>query len=82
MADPNSLWTLSVAELLERFPQTASLFVRHRMACVGCDIAPFHTVAEAATIYCLDTEKFAQELASAAQPRASSDRPTLPEESD
>jgi hybrid cluster-associated redox disulfide protein len=62
MAQSNSLRTLSVAELLERFPRTAGLLIRYRMACVGCDIAAFHTVAEAAAIYGVDAERFFAEL--------------------
>jgi hybrid cluster-associated redox disulfide protein len=62
MAIANSLPVLSVAETLDRFPQTARIFVRLRMACVGCDIAAFHTVAEAAAIYGLDAEQFFVEL--------------------
>lgn len=62
MADTSPLATLSVAELLEYYPQAARLFLRHRMACVGCDIAAFHTAAEAAAIYGMDAEKFLQEL--------------------
>ena len=62
MADTNSLSALSVADLLERFPQAALVLVSYRMACVGCDIAAFHTVAEAAAIYRVDQERFVQEL--------------------
>lgn len=62
MAEASPLSTLSVAELLECYPQAARLFLRHRMACVGCDIAAFHTPAEAAVIYGMDAEQFLHEL--------------------
>lgn len=42
-------WT--VEEIVSRFPATAIVFVRHRMHCVGCDVARFETVAEACQIY-------------------------------
>ncbi len=67
MANTSPLATLSVAELLECYPRAASLFLRHRMACVGCDIAAFHTAAEAAAIYGMDAEQFLQELQLSAQ---------------
>lgn len=43
--------TLTVAEVLERWPATASVFVRRCMACIGCAMAPFDTLAEAAAVY-------------------------------
>ena len=62
MPNGSLLTTLSIAELLKRFPQTISIFIQYRMACVGCAIAAFHTVAEAAAIYGVDTELFISEL--------------------
>jgi len=29
---------MTVAELLDRFPETAGVFIRRRMACVGCPL--------------------------------------------
>jgi len=54
---------LTVAELVTRWPQTIKVFVRHRMACVGCAISPFETLAEVTTIYGLDPNCFLRELA-------------------
>jgi hybrid cluster-associated redox disulfide protein len=53
---------LTVAEVLARWPQTISVFMRHRMACVGCAIAPFETLAEVAAIYDLELSYFLSEL--------------------
>jgi hybrid cluster-associated redox disulfide protein len=53
---------LTVSEILRRWPQTANVFLRHRMACVGCAIAPFETVSEVSEIYQVNLEKFLQEL--------------------
>ena len=36
---------------LERFPGLAAVFVRRGMACVGCDMAGFDTVEDAARAY-------------------------------
>ena len=41
----------NVDEILTRFPQTARVFVNHRMHCVGCEVARFETLAEACEIY-------------------------------
>ena len=37
-----------VQGVIERHPQTIAVFARYRLQCVGCYIAPFHTVADSA----------------------------------
>ena len=53
---------MTVAEVMACWPQTISVFIRHRMACVGCTIAPFETLTEVADIYQLELNGFLQEL--------------------
>jgi hybrid cluster-associated redox disulfide protein len=53
---------LTLAKVMDRWPQTVPCFFRYRMACVGCPIARFETLAEAATIYGLDLNRFLIEL--------------------
>lgn len=65
MEQPQLEASLTVAEVLARWPQTISIFMRHRMACVGCAIAPFETLAEVAAIYKLEANCFLAELAQA-----------------
>lgn len=73
MTRPLSLARRTVADLLARWPQVARVFVRHRMACVGCAIAPFESVAEVAVIYHVPVERFIGELRRVIE--ASGDRP-------
>ena len=53
---------LTIAEVMDRWPETIPIFFRYRMACVGCPIAPFETLAEVAVIYGLDLGCFINEL--------------------
>jgi hybrid cluster-associated redox disulfide protein len=53
---------LTVTSVLSRWPQTIPIFLRHRMACVGCPIAPFETLTDVAAIYGLDLQCFLGEL--------------------
>jgi hybrid cluster-associated redox disulfide protein len=53
---------LTVAEVMHRWPQTIPIFLRYRMACVGCPIASFETLAEVAEIYSLELDCFVNEL--------------------
>jgi hybrid cluster-associated redox disulfide protein len=41
----------TIGELLATCPAAARVLVGHRMHCVGCDIAPFETIADACIIY-------------------------------
>jgi hybrid cluster-associated redox disulfide protein len=45
---PIDLDDLSLAELMARHPATVRVFIDRHMLCVGCPIAPFHTLVEAA----------------------------------
>ena len=53
---------LSLAELFHRWPAAARPFLRHGAACVGCPMAPFHTVRDACAQYRLDEAAFRGEL--------------------
>jgi hybrid cluster-associated redox disulfide protein len=52
--------------VMRGWPQTIPVILRLGMLCVGCPIAPFHTVADAAREHGLDTAKLLLELQAAA----------------
>ncbi|MFC5353735.1 DUF1858 domain-containing protein [Azospirillum himalayense] len=54
-----------VEDVLERWPPTLSVFLKHRMACPGCPMARFQTIAEVADDYGLDTEALLDEFVQA-----------------
>ena len=57
---------LHLSEIMTRWPETISVFMRHDMLCVGCLIGPFHTIDDACAEYGLDRDTFLAELAAAA----------------
>lgn len=57
-SQPLELSQLTVAQVLARWPQTIPVFLHYHMACAGCVMAPFETVAEAASIYGLELSRF------------------------
>ncbi len=65
--DKSLTQNLTVEETLRHWPQTAGVFLRRRMACLGCAIAPFETLHEVSEIYQLDAEQFLRELQDAAR---------------
>lgn len=54
--------TMVVEDLLARWPDAARVFHRRRMACPGCAMAPFMTVAEACASYGTDPAAVLAEL--------------------
>ncbi|MCO5188310.1 MAG: DUF1858 domain-containing protein [Anaerolineae bacterium] len=62
MLDEIILADLNVADVMKRWPATIAVFQQHKMACVGCAVAPFFSVARAASIYSIPVEQFVQEL--------------------
>jgi hybrid cluster-associated redox disulfide protein len=59
-ASPDPGWTID--SLLDHYPRAASVLLRHGMACVGCAMAPFETLADAAREYRLDPAEILAEL--------------------
>ena len=49
-------------ELIADWPETVEVFFRHQMLCVGCLVAPFHTVTDACKEYGLEIDAFYAEL--------------------
>jgi hybrid cluster-associated redox disulfide protein len=58
MEDPD----LPLGQLFHHWPAAGGVFLSHRMFCVGCPIAPFHTVVDACAEYGLDEAAFRAEL--------------------
>ena len=54
-----------ISDVLERWPETAVIFHKYNMACVGCVVAPFYSIEAAISIYRLDRDQFLQDLAAA-----------------
>jgi hybrid cluster-associated redox disulfide protein len=65
------LWdpALTIHDLMDAWPETVAVFMRHRMLCVGCVITPFHTVVDACEEHQVDEPAFRAALAAAVTPR-------------
>ena len=59
---------LTIADVLERWPQTVPVFLRYRLACVGCPIAPFEQIADIASNYGLALDRLLAALQHAILP--------------
>ena len=52
----------NVEKVIERYPATAQVFVDRRLACVGCDLARFETLADVCAIYRQSLDAMLREL--------------------
>ena len=53
---------LTAAEVMQRWPATVPVFIRHCPACVGCPFAPFETLAEIPAVDGLQLDELLREL--------------------
>lgn len=59
---PDQIGPMLITAVLERWPRTADVFHDHAMACVGCAVASFYTINDAALVYGIVPEYFVDEL--------------------
>ena len=52
----------TVAEILDAYPQTIRVFFDHHMICVGCVMAEFDTLEDAAANYNIPIAQLLEEL--------------------
>jgi hybrid cluster-associated redox disulfide protein len=53
---------MTISEILDRWPEFIPVFLKHKMACVGCSMADFMTLEDALEIYKINEELFIEEL--------------------
>lgn len=51
-----------VSDVLSEYPKTLPVFLKYEMLCVGCLVAPFHTIEDACLEHNLDEDAFLQDL--------------------
>ncbi len=53
---------LPLDDMMRRWPSTIPVMLRHRFLCVGCPIAPFHTLLDACREHGADLEAVTVEI--------------------
>ena len=62
---------LTISDILGRWPEVIPIFIKHKMACVGCSLSDFMTLEDALEIYHLEKEPFIEQIKQAIQTRKS-----------
>jgi len=53
---------MHIGEVVEKFPQTVEVFLRHGLMCFGCAIARFENVEQGATAHGINVETLVKDL--------------------
>ena len=53
---------MKIEEILQKYPETLSVFLKHGFHCLGCAAASFENLAAGAEAHGIDVEKLVEEL--------------------
>jgi hybrid cluster-associated redox disulfide protein len=53
---------MTFAEVLQRYPATVNIFLKHGMSCVGCPLSRSETIEQGASVHGIDVKKLVDEL--------------------
>ncbi len=53
---------MHIGEVVEKFPQTVEVFLRHGLMCFGCAVARFENVEQGATAHGINVEALVKDL--------------------
>jgi hybrid cluster-associated redox disulfide protein len=63
---------MAIGEVVEKFPQSVEVFLRHGLMCFGCAVARFENVEQGATAHGIDVDALITDLnAAVSAPQAS-----------
>ncbi|MBL4646692.1 MAG: DUF1858 domain-containing protein [Rhizobiales bacterium] len=52
-----------IDDAMRKWPKTLPVLIRHNMHCIGCPLATFHTIADAAEEHDIDEVSFFADMA-------------------
>ena len=61
--------SMTIGEVVEKYPQTVEVFLSHGLMCFGCAVARFENVEQGAMAHGIDVEALIKDL-NAAVPQA------------
>ena len=53
---------MSLGNVISKYPQTAEVFMKNGLHCIGCGIAAFETIDQGAKAHRIKTDKLLKEL--------------------
>jgi hybrid cluster-associated redox disulfide protein len=63
---------MSIGEVVQKYPQTVKVFLRHGLMCIGCAAARFENLEQGAVAHGINVEALLKDLNAAVEPAATS----------
>ena len=65
MADNKITEDMNIKEVIDKYPETISVFAKYNMGCIGCIAASFEKIKDIAGVHGVDVNSFVNDLNSA-----------------
>ena len=65
MADNKITEDMNIKEVIDKYPETVSVFAKYNMGCIGCIAASFEKIKDIASVHGVDVKSFVNDLNSA-----------------
>jgi len=65
MADKKITEDMNIKEVIDKYPETVSVFAKYNMGCIGCIAASFEKIKDIAGVHGVDVNSFVNDLNSA-----------------
>lgn len=60
--------SMSIGEIVQKYPETFPVFAKHRLHCIGCAISAYETLEQGAEAHGINIDKLVKDLNSAVEP--------------
>ncbi|ENO12080.1 hybrid cluster protein-associated redox disulfide domain [Thermoplasmatales archaeon SCGC AB-539-C06] len=58
----NKQKNMSIESVVNKYPQTVDVFLKHGLHCIGCAVAAFENIEQGATVHGIDVKKLLDDL--------------------
>jgi len=67
MAEDAITEDMNIKEVIDKYPETLSVFAKYNMGCIGCIAASFEKLSDIAAVHGVDVKTFVKDLNAAIQ---------------
>ncbi|GAI22943.1 unnamed protein product [marine sediment metagenome] len=67
MAEDAITEDMNIKEVIDKYPETLSVFAKYNMGCIGCIAASFEKISDIAAVHGIDVKTFVKDLNAAIQ---------------
>lgn len=62
MAETKITEDMNIKEVIDKYPETVSVFAKYNMGCIGCIAASFESLKDIAAVHGTDVKSFVKDL--------------------